>query len=327
MKDVLLVTFANKVYQNKIESRGFRVINFEQPLSDEALTELCGSRFHGTAIIEVIEDSMHQLSGMIGDLQKNSVRIIALSARINHNFKEYFFKRGIAEVIESNDAVRIADYLDITAKYSNKMYGKLIILDDDEHRINIFNTVIGRFNYNPVFVDSIDKLFEDISVNIQFILVNLGARNFDLSYFLRKSFSTEIFKKIPIIPFKETIEDLYIHEMISGLNKIAKIILSAEELFSFLVDMLFRKELSPGINLLTETLDVDNLDRFASEPLSKLYNFMGTNIFTMKKIITKDNIDIIEGRIESLKNMVIKVDGLKWLIKNDAENKSSIGGK
>jgi hypothetical protein len=323
MKDVLLVTFANKVYQGKIESKGFRAIGFEQPLSGEAEAELGKGRFRGTSVIEVIDDSMQQLSGIIDLLQKNSVRIIALAAKINNSFKNYFLKHGIAEVIESNNAEKIACYLDITEKYSNKMYGKFIILDDNEHRVNIFNTIISRFNYSPVFVDSIDKLFEDISANIQFILVNLGTRNFDLSYFLRKSFSTEIFKKIPIIPFKDTIEDLYIHEMISGLNKIAKIILTSEELFSFLVDMLFRKELSPGINLLTETLDIDNLDRFAGEPLNRLYNLLGTNIFTMKKIITKDNIEIIDGRIESLKNLVIKVDGLKWLIKNDADNKSS----
>jgi hypothetical protein len=326
MKDVLLVTFANKLYRSKLESKGFQVVSFEQPLSDDVLSELGRGKFQGTAVIEVIEDSMQQLSDMIAGFRRNSVRIIALAAKINNNFREYFFKHGIAEVLESNNADKIAGYMDITEKYSNKMYGKMIILDDDVQRLNIFNTIIGRFNYSPVIVESIDKLFEDISINIQFILVNLGTGNFDLRYFLRKSFSTEIYKKIPVIPFKETIDDLYIHEMISGLNKIAKIILAADELYSFLVDILFRKELSPGINLLTETLDLDNLNRFASEPLSRLYNIIGTNIFTMKKIITKDNIDIIEGRIESLKNMVIKVDGLKWLIKNDAENKLSIGG-
>jgi hypothetical protein len=325
MRDVLLVTFANKVYRGRLELKGFQVIEFEQPLSDEAVSGLGKSKFQGIAVIEVIEDSMQQLTNILAYLQKNSVRVIAISAKINNDFREYFFKHGIAEVLESNNADRIADYADITEKYSNKMYGKLIIHDDDVQRINIFNTIIGRFNYNPVIVESIDKLFENLSVNIQFILVNLGTKNFDLGYFLRKSFASEMYKKIPVILYKETIEDLYIHEMISGLNKVSKIILTADELYSFLVDILFRKELSPGVNLLTETLDIDNLNRFASEPLNRLYSIIGTNIFTMKKIITKDNIEIIEGRIESLKNLVIKVDGLKWLIKNNTENKSSIG--
>jgi hypothetical protein len=325
-KNILLLTFANKVYRAGLESKGFQVIEFDQPVSDEAMSDLSKMNFQGTAVIEVIEDSMRQLTNIIDGLNKNSVRVIALTAKINHNFREYFFKHGIAEVLESNNAGRIADYIDITEKYSNKMYGKFLVLDDDTQRLNIFNTIIGRFNFSPVIVETIDKLFENISVNIQFILVNLGTKNFDLSYFLRRSFSSEMYKKIPVIPFKETIEDLYIHEMISGLNKVAKIILTADELFSFLVDILFRKELSPGVNLLTETLDIDNLDRFGSEPLSRLYSIIGTKIFTMKKIVTKDNIDIIDGRIESLKNLIIKVDGLKWLIKNDIESKSSIGG-
>lgn len=324
-KEIMLISFANKVYNGKLDSKGFQIIEFEQPLNDESISGIGRKNFKGTAVIEVIEDAMQGLAEVIDGLRKNSVRVIALAAKINNIFRDYFFKHGIAEVLESNNAERIADYIDITEKYSNKMYGKLLVLDDDSQRINIFNTIISRFNYSPVIVDSIDKLFENISVNIQFILVNLGTKNFDLNYFLRRSFSLEMYKKIPVILFKEKIDDLYIHEMISGLNKVAKIILTAGELYSFLVDILFRKELSPGVNLLTEALDTDNLNRFASEPLSRLYNIIGTNIFTFKKIITKDNINIIEGRIESLKNLIIKVDGLKWLIKDDAPGKSSIG--
>ncbi|MBN2402901.1 MAG: hypothetical protein JXN64_10935 [Spirochaetes bacterium] len=324
-KEIMLISFANKVYNGKLDSKGFQIIEFEQPLNDESISGIGRKNFKGTAVIEVIEDAMQGLAEVIDGLRKNSVRVIALAAKINNIFRDYFFKHGIAEVLESNNAERIADYIDISEKYSNKMYGKLLVLDDDSQRINIFNTIISRFNYSPVIVDSIDKLFENISVNIQFILVNLGTKNFDLNYFLRRSFSSEMYKKIPVILFKEKIDDLYIHEMISGLNKVAKIILTAGELYSFLVDILFRKELSPGVNLLTEALDTDNLNRFASEPLSRLYNIIGTNIFTLKKIITKDNISIIEGRIESLKNLIIKVDGLKWLIKDDAPGKSSIG--
>jgi hypothetical protein len=327
MKELLLITFANKFYLEKLESKGFQVIEYGQPLSDESINEINNIGFNGIAVIEVIEDSMQRLENTIEVLRKNSVRIIALTASINNNIREYFIKYGISEVLESNNTDRVANYIDTTEKNSNKMYGKILILEDNNQRISILKTIIDRFNYTPVIAESIDQLFEHLNgVNIQLILVNMGLKNFDLNYFLRKSFISEMYKRIPVIPYKDKSEGLFIHEMISGLNKITKVILNPDEIYSFLVDILFRKELSPGINLLTETLDVDNLNKFAIEPLNRLYILMGTDIFTMKRIITKENMDIINGRIDSLRNLTVKVDGFKWLINETLDNSTSIVG-
>jgi hypothetical protein len=321
MKDLLLVTFANKIYSEKLELRGFKLTKFDQPLEELSLSGI-SKISKCIAVIEVIEDSMEILEGVFTGLRKKNIRIIALTSKINDNFRKYFFRHGISEVLESNYADRIVDYVDITEKNGNKKYGKILLLDDDSQRLNIFNTIIGRFNYTPVITNSLDDVFENLAgVNIQLFLVNLGQKNFDLSQFIRRMLSLEASKKIPVIPYKDSMEGLYIHEMISGLNKIARVVLTADELFSFLVDILFRKELSPGIQLLNETLDYDNLNRYATDPLGKIYNTTGSDIFTMKKIITKENISIIYGRIDSLKNLVIQVDGLKWLIKNETAKK------
>jgi CheY-like chemotaxis protein len=321
MKEILLITFANKIYRDKLESRGFKVVEFIQPL-DEVSVSGIGKITKGIAIIEVIEDSMEMLDGVLSGLRKKNIRIIAITAKINDNFRKYFFRHGIAEVLESAFADRIADYIDITEKNHNKKYGKILLLDDDQQRINIFNTIIGRFNYTPVLATTLDEVFDNMAgVNTQLLLANLGMKNFDLSQFVRRMFSLEASKKIPVIPYKDSMEGLYIHEMISGLNKIARVVLTADELYSFLVDILFRKELSPGMQLLNETLDYDNLNRYITDPVSKIYNTTGPEIFTMKKIITKENISIIYGRIESLKNLIIQVDGLKWLIKYDTAKK------
>ncbi len=318
MKELLLITFTNKIYRDKLESKGFKVVEFGQPLDDASVSGINKISFKGIAVIEVIEDSMEILEGIISGLRKKHVRVIAITSKINDNFRNYFFRHGIAEVLESNYADRISDYVFITEGNGNKKYGKILILDDSVQRVNIFKTIISRFNYSPVIIDSLDKVFENLTgINMQLLLINLGTKNFDLNQFVRRTLSLEIAKKIPVIPYKDTIEGLFIHEMISGLNKIARVILTTEEVYSFLVDILFRKELSPGINILNETLDYNNLDRFATEPLSRIYNLTGTDIFTLKKIITRDNINIIDGRIQSLKNLIIQADGLIWLIKNN----------
>lgn len=327
MNEILLITFANNIYRDKLALKGFRVVEYTQPLKEESISEYDLANFTGTAVIEIIEDSIQTLEKIITILRQNSVRIILITASINNKLRNFFLNLGIADVLESGNSERISEYIDITEKDGNKKYGKIIILDDNVKRKNIFETIIGRFNYSPIIMDSINQLFEFLSeINIQLILVNIGAKDFDLSFFLRKSISLEIIKKIPIIPYKDSAEGIFIHEMISGLNKIAKVILTVDEAYSFLVDILFRKELSPGINLLKETIDMDNLNRFAGDTLSKIYNSIGIDIFHMKKIITKDNLNIISGRIDSLKTLIVKVDGLKWLIKSDTISNLSIGG-
>ena len=45
----------------------------------------------------------------------------------------------------------------------------------------------------------------------------------------------------------------------------------------------------------------------------------------MKKIISFDNLNKIDELNESIKNIRLKVHGLKWLIINKGENDKSIG--
>ncbi len=313
--ELLLITYANKVYHEKFITRGFNVIEFALPLSDESISKLSRINFKGTAVIELIEDSMQSLEELILRLSKNSVRIIVISAKISDSIRKFLLKHGIAEVLETNSAGKVSEYLVITRGNVNKKYGRIIVLEDNVQRINILDKIISSFNYNPVIVGTIDKLFEELAeTNIQLLFVNLGISNFDIKYFLRKSLSSDIIKRLPVILYKDMIEGIFIHEMISGINKIAKFILSENEVYSFLVNILFRKELSPGLNLLNDTLDYSNIAGFANEQLSRIYYTMGPDIFKMKKIIGKEALNIIEGRIEALNNLMIKVEGLKWLI-------------
>lgn len=318
MNELLLVTYANNVYRDYFISRSYNLTEIDQPLPDQLPNNI--NKFKGSAIIEVIEDSIEKLDDLMIRLNRNSVRIIALAAKINDTFRNFFLKHGIAEVLDSNSADSVISYIDITNSNINKKYGKILILEDSFQRINILNTIISRYNYNPIIVDNIESFFKEINgTNIQFAFVNLGTADFDITYFLREALSSEISKKMPVILYKDMMQGLYIHEMISGLNKVAKVLLSSEEVYSFLIDILFRKELSPGLNLLNETLDFPNVNKFASNTLSRIYNTMGIDVFKMKKIITKDKINIINGRINSLSNLIIKTDGLKWLIKDEVK--------
>jgi hypothetical protein len=324
-KELLLITLANKLYREKFLSSGYNVTEISQPVADDFNQINFGKKSEMIALIEVVEDSLISLETCIEKLVKKSVRIVMLSARINENIRKYLFRHGISEVIESNAAGRIVNYIDVTEIDTNKKLGKILVFSDNPQRINILRTITERFNFTAIATSSIDELLEiTLEPNVQFILADLGTNGLEIQVLIRK-LMTRKNKAIPVIPFKDSYQGLFIHEMISGLNRIAKAILTPEEVYSFLVDILFRKEIIPDLDLLNNVFSADSLQKFSFEPLSKIYNQMGLEIFTMKKIVTNDNINIINGRIESLKNLVTKADGLKWLILSDDIKKPTIG--
>ena len=106
---------------------------------------------------------------------------------------------------------------------------------------------------------------------------------------------------------------LYIHEMLAGLNRVANIILSSEEAYSYLLDILFRKELFRAVNKLNMSLEEENITMYSQETLSRIYSLLGTNIFSMKNLFQNEKIENLKNITDSAREAIVKAQGLKWL--------------
>lgn len=314
MKQILLITCNNNYYKNYLYDRELLPLEFQQPLSHEGIIKIEDLEFTGSAILEISDNDIDTQKNIIDILKKKSVHVIAVTGNITENIKQFLMDNGISDLFESENAEELAGYLNIVNKTRDADLGRILILEDFIPRIEIFKSIISRFGYEPVIINSIDILFEKIEASsYQMILLDLGTGGFDMNKFTRKSKLSNTIKKIPVIPYKDMNRGIYINEMLTGLNRVANIILSPEETYSFLVDILFRKELFRAVNKLNMSLEEENILLYSQETLSRIYSILGTNVFSMKNIIQNDKIDNLKSVINSAGDAVAKVQGLRWL--------------
>jgi len=133
--------------------------------------------------------------------------------------------------------------------------GTFVILNDDDAVKNVLMNIINRFKYRALFVGTVDDLFKAMAdYGVRFMLINLGTKNIDLNGLVRKFYASQAAHNIPVLAYKDMREGLFVHELVGGLNRLTRYILSLDELYSLLVDMLFRREIIPLVSSLKSCL-------------------------------------------------------------------------
>jgi CheY-like chemotaxis protein len=319
MKDVILLTYTNSILREKLAGAGFSVIELKHSISEHYLASLFAEKKHvdHLAVVELIDENIERISGLIGLLLEHSVEIVLITVRVSEGIKDFSLRYGIPDILEHSDPQRLLDYLLVTGE-SPESVGKIIIMDDDKPQVSILSAIIKRFNYRPIFVNSQNELFESLNQsNIQLVLLNLGTADFDISSFVKRSFSHSEIKKLPCIAYKDIEKGLLVNEVVSGLNRLTRMILTPEELFSFLVNLFLRRELSHKIERLDAAVHMDTIGPYLKGSLSQTIKTAGEEIYSMKNIIRGDNFNKLFSTSDSLKKTFTKVEGLKWMIKED----------
>jgi hypothetical protein len=327
LKRIILLTYSNSIYKGPLSSAGMEVISLDLPLTDEdrISCERHAADKRGTAIIDFTDDNIASLREIIKMFSDNSVRIVALSDRITDNIRRALLSAGISDALMTRDAKVVSDYISVIIKERPYPAGRIIVVDSGRPQIDILNSIIRRFNYTPVLSDSDTGLFEILGQsNIFLIFINLASANFDISRFVKKAFSNNEIKKIPVIAYKSSDDGLYIHELLSGLKRVTRVILSDEEVYGFLTGFLFRKELYPHIDTINDSLEFNENIQFSRSSLSQIYHSMGPDIFSMENIFRDEKMRALSGTIDSLRESLVRIEGMKWLVR-DGKNTTFCG--
>ena len=318
MRDILLVTYRNSVLREKLAAAGFSVEEYQHSISDHDLDILPNrkSRVDYLAVVELTDENLERMSTLTGRLLEHAVEIVFIAARISDEMMSLSLRCGIPEILMHTDPQKLLDYLLLTDERTERA-GKIVILDDDKPQMAILNTIIGRFNYKPIFVKSQDDLFECLrQSNIQLVLINLGTADFDVTSFMKRSFSHSEIKKLPCIAYKD-IEKGLVNEVVSGINRLTRVILTPEELFSFLISLFLRHALAHTIERLNAATRIDDINQYLKGSLSHTIKTAGEEIYSMKNIIEGDGFSKLLSISDSIKKLFTTVEGLRWMIKED----------
>ncbi|MCU0847635.1 MAG: hypothetical protein MUD12_07080 [Spirochaetes bacterium] len=315
MHRLLLVTFKNSFYRNDLEGSGFEITEFHPNVPDSELENLTSS-VYDFAVVELNDLLARDPRGVLAGVAKKN-RVLCLSNRITRDLKEMLLEHGIVDLLDGDDPGRIASYL-LELLKERKAEDKIFVMDDDAASVSAIKNISARFSVETSVISSMDSLFENAGEGPRLILVNLASKMLDLNLLIRKAYSDHSIRKIPFLVYKDMKTGLFVHEFISGLNRITKYILDTPEMLGLLARLFFRRDMMPLSHRLDGLLRTGDYTRFVDGNLSQVY-FNNEEILVQPDPVTNESFEEIVGVNDGLKEGLIKIDGLRWLVSYSAK--------
>ncbi len=323
MRKVYIATYKNSLYSEIITKAEFNVKEYAYPVNEVSLNPVLSQKNSGYFVIELTVKNFMQELNLARSVIENC-KVVCIADEINDQMKCLLLENGIADLLMPCDPKRTALYLRSLERRDKEIHGRIAILDDDTSSISIIKTITSRFGYKTLIADSIDSLFKKITEEeVQMILINIGMENIQITELIKKSFLKSEMKRSPVIVYKDMKKGMFVHEFMSGLSRISKVILSHDELYSFLLDILFRKQTADKMEKLNAYPCFSDNPGYGKGNLSQVFFQNEKNVFSFDNIFDEKSFHDLINHISSLKKMMLISEGLRWL-RLDSKNKRSI---
>ena len=312
MKRVLLITSKNFLYRDDLIKGGYTVTEYNLPLNPEKLFEIEHFPLCSFSVVEAIPESFDENKELFPLFRKKG-NVICLSDGVTGDLKRHLLDYGISDVMKYH-ADHFLNILKAIDEESTEDSGTFVILNDDDAVKNVLMNIINRYKYRALFVGTVDELFKAMAdYGVRFMLINLGTKNIDLNGLVRKFYASQVAHNIPVLAYKDMREGLFVHELVGGLNRLTRYILSLDELYSLLVDMLFRREVVPLVTSLKRLSDFEANACYDAETISQVFFSCEKNIFNQRNLFDDDTLSSIKNAVRNLNNVLLKTETLKWL--------------
>ncbi len=193
--------------------------------------------------------------------------------------------------------------------------GRVLLHDKEALFTRVLKSIAGRYGYALDIAGNIDALFASaVEKPAELVLVNIGARGFDMAEFVKKAYSSAEIKKYPLVAYKDMTEGLFVHEVTTGLNRLTKTILSRDELLNLLVTLFYRNETGPLLGEARALLDADSPAGTDTSTLRRLFYAAGPELCTMTKIFDAGRFSLSLDTCAALHGAVLKTAGFTWMI-------------
>ncbi len=329
VKNITLFSTKASGLKDRLTSAGFSVRDMPLPTAEEMTTQGESHSWTGDdlCILEALPASWKVSEQMIRVLRGFPVPLILFLHDMTPEIRKVLLQMGIADVFLAGRETALIRHLKSCHKNPATVKGRLLIHDDNEAHLTILNTLLRRFHYEPVLCRNQEELFDRASDSmIQFTLINLSNQGFDVNSLVRKSYADSRFRSIPLLVYKNQDDGLFIHELISGLNRLTKVILNTEELYTLLIHLFFRKEFYPWTDKVHSFLNITGLRDFLQHTPSQIFHTMGAGLFQLDNLFEEGPYRDIEEMVEKMREILIKAESLRWLVMSNKPAISCGGG-
>ena len=314
MKEILLFTCANSMFREPLAKYGYRVREFPATFGASEAGDLPPPGDTECAVVEVDTENPRASKSLVDALLSREIMVVSVAPRVTDDAKRFLVDSGIADLIAVDETALKAACLDAILRNDGPPTGSVLLLEDHPPFRRIMGSIARRFSFTAAAVGRADEFFDELARHTySMAFINLGAQGFDLSAFIRNACGAGSFKSTPLVPYKDMSRGVFVHEFTTGLNRIAKVILTPEEAFNFLLQVLYRMAVFPLVGKMSESVGFDLLPSFGSDPLPRIYHSMGADIFTLENALGEDRGRSLGATVEALRMYALRAEGLRWL--------------
>ena len=244
------------------------------------------------------------------------MKIVCLAAAPGDMERRELLELGISDLLDPGDPEPAARYIAaITAIGKAAPGGKILSNEPQGPFAKVLGSIAERFGFALDLVGGADGLLAALADGpVELILVNIGARGFDITEFMKKAYSSPHIKKYPLLAYKDMAEGLFVHEITSGLSRLTKSILSRDELLNLLITLFYKNETGPLVAGARALLDADNPGGAGMSSLRRLFYATGPELCDMTAIFTGERFARSLEAGAALHRAIQKTAGFLWLI-------------
>ncbi len=293
---------------------GFSVSETSSAASVQANSAETLVRGFDYTICELIPGESGQCNFSSEELQAISAgsRVVCLADRMTPCIADTLKSAGISDCLCSWTPHAAADYIQLLDNEEQPVKGVFALLDSDNVCTSLIHGIIRRFGYSLNVSSKIEDFYNSISTCQPVIsLLNLGAP-VDFNRFIRESHSSSL-KKSPVIAYKDMSGGIFIHEVLNGLSKITKLILTPDELYSLLADMLIKREITAAISRFNKTAEFEKYRGCGEMALSQMYYSMQPDPCRQAPLLTHEKNASMCRDLDVIKKYLLLAEGIRWL--------------
>lgn len=321
---VNLITFRNKQFIPGFQKEGYETAEYSPLTEPSQLQSTLKRKSANYTLLELTDNDRtdrKRLAETVKVLYRES-KLVCLCEKITPFISDLLIENGIADCLELFNTERIISYINFLQKKPSQKSGTFLILEDNESHKNMLNGIIKRFGYNTEFVSDTESLFAGLGERqIHMVMINLGTGGLDLNGIVRRAYGNSDIKRFPVVAYKSLEQGLFVHEVLTGLNRLTKVIYSPQELFCMLVDLLFKKEIMGLSAEFNSSLSPDKFRSYATTPLSQIYYNIQGEPFSSECIFSTNHIESMIKSVEEITTSLVKIDGIRWLRLSQVQGK------
>jgi len=313
MKEIVLLTRNNSLYRDFFLDAGCAVV--ESDASSSPAGDDTDGPAERVAVLEIGDDSLDTAVEAVRRMRERGARVVCVASADTARVRGFLLGEGVADLLPAAQPRRLVESVMAMEEYVDDERGSFVVLDDRRERVRIMRSVAERFGYRLSAVVTLDDYFAAFGRDRAASFVNLGASGFEISAFVRRAHACGNMKLAPFIPYKDACDGIFVHELISGLNRLTKVILSPEEMLSFLVGMLFRKEIAVPLDDLALALGYPDCAGYARESFGKLCFSLGMGAFELANVLGDTHHARMRAAAARMQRALVKTDAVRWLVR------------